>query len=123
MYVHMPHGNKFFHVRQYFNDVAKNIHIIFYLCDKEYSINFIFFKVHLFMLTCSFVHIHIQANVVGSKCNTHCTRVKNLHLDLDHMCNIHIGHTFYYHVASFTLQHLFAILFNFNFNLYMAYWG
>ncbi len=38
MYVHMPRGKKLFHVREYFNDVARNICGVFYLHDMEYSI-------------------------------------------------------------------------------------
>jgi hypothetical protein len=58
MYVHMPHGNKLFHVKQYSNDVAKNICVIFYLCDKEYSIKNIFLGslAHAHLFICSHSH-------------------------------------------------------------------
>ncbi len=38
MYVHMPRGKKLFHARKYFNDVARNICVVFYLRNMEYSI-------------------------------------------------------------------------------------
>ncbi len=38
MYVHMPQGKKLFHAREYFNDVAGNICVVFYLHDMEYFI-------------------------------------------------------------------------------------
>jgi len=39
MHVHMPWGKKLFHAREYFNDVARYIYVVFYLHDMEYSIN------------------------------------------------------------------------------------
>jgi hypothetical protein len=38
MYAHMPRGKKLFHSREYFNDVARNICVVIYLHDMEYSI-------------------------------------------------------------------------------------
>ncbi len=38
MYVHMLRGKKLFHAREYFNDVARNICVVFYLHNMEYSI-------------------------------------------------------------------------------------
>jgi hypothetical protein len=34
----MPQGKKLFHAREYFNDVARNICVVFYLHNMEYSI-------------------------------------------------------------------------------------
>jgi hypothetical protein len=34
----MPQGKKLFHAREYFNDVAGNICVVFYLHDMEYFI-------------------------------------------------------------------------------------
>jgi hypothetical protein len=38
MYVHMPWRKRLFHAKEYFNNVARNICVVFYLHDMDYSI-------------------------------------------------------------------------------------
>jgi hypothetical protein len=52
MYVHMPRGKRLFHAKEHFNDVARNICVVFYLHDMEYSIKYSFklIQTHAHML-------------------------------------------------------------------------